>query len=505
MPRDGTVACGRVLRVRPDRAARPVRRRGVPDRAERSRESYLRIDRIVDAARRAGADAVHPGYGFLSENEGSRAAVRDAGLTFIGPSPEVIALMGSKTAARAAAQRAGVAVVPGADAGAIAADATDDEIRRLARAVGYPLLVKAVSGGGGKGMRAVAGAADLAGAVRAARSEAGTAFGDAAVYLERRSCGRATWRSRCSAISTAPCCRSSSASVQSSGDTRRWSRRHRRRPSTPAMRQALTAAAAAVARSVGYSNAGTVEFLLDEDGSFYFLEMNTRLQVEHAITEMVTGLDLVQWQIRIARGERLDGPRPRAESPARAARSFDRVPDVRRGSRQPVPPVARARFSGSANPRGQAFATTAASKTGLDVSLFYDPMLSKLVVWGGNPRGESPGCAARSGNITSPESRRRCRFSGGCSISRSSPRAGFTRPTWTRCCGRATGAVRRSAARARGDRRDRRRHQFSPDAAIAGRPGPAEVESSSTNRRIARLTNGPNRVKDTHRFRKGLW
>jgi len=149
-------------------------------------ESYLRVDRIVDTARRAGADAVHPGYGFLSENEGFARAVRDAGLTFIGPAPEVIALMGSKTAAREAAQRAGVAVVPGAPAGAVAADATDDEVRRLAEATGYPLLVKAVSGGGGKGMRTVTDAADLIGAVRAARSEAASAFGDAAVYFERR-------------------------------------------------------------------------------------------------------------------------------------------------------------------------------------------------------------------------------------------------------------------------------------------------------------------------------
>src|SRR6185369_2785217 len=149
------------------------------------RESYLRADRLVDVARRSGADAVHPGYGFLAENEAFARAVRDAGLTFVGPAPEAIALMGSKTAARAAARRAGVRVVPGGDQ-AIAADAPDEEIRRVADATGFPLLVKAVSGGGGKGMRTVVRRDDLLDAVRAARSEAGTAFGDPSVYLERR-------------------------------------------------------------------------------------------------------------------------------------------------------------------------------------------------------------------------------------------------------------------------------------------------------------------------------
>src|SRR5688572_15224785 len=149
------------------------------------RDSYLRIDRIVETALRAGADAVHPGYGFLAENEAFAAAVQDAGLTFIGPTPEAMALMGSKTAARATAVRAGVPVVPGTES-PLAPDAGDLEIARAGDAIGYPLLVKAVAGGGGKGMRTVLDAADLAGAVRAARSEAGTAFGDPSVYLERR-------------------------------------------------------------------------------------------------------------------------------------------------------------------------------------------------------------------------------------------------------------------------------------------------------------------------------
>jgi acetyl-CoA carboxylase biotin carboxylase subunit len=343
-------------------------------------ESYLRVDRIVDTARRAGADAVHPGYGFLSENEGFARAVRDAGLTFIGPAPEVIALMGSKTAARDAAQRAGVAVVPGAPAGAVAADVTDDEVRRLAEAAGYPLLVKAVSGGGGKGMRTVTDAADLIGAVRAARSEAASAFGDAAVYFERR------------------LLRPRHVEVQVLGDQhgtvlpfveRECSiqRRHQKvveeTPSpavTPPLRRALTSAAAAVARSVGYTNAGTVEFLLDEDGSFYFLEMNTRLQVEHAITEMVTGLDLVQWQIRIARGERLEGPQASADrllaphGHSIECRLYAEDPD-----NQFLPSPGR--ILGLREPAGPGVRNDSGIEAGLDVSLFYDPMLSKLVVW----------------------------------------------------------------------------------------------------------------------------
>jgi acetyl-CoA carboxylase biotin carboxylase subunit len=346
-------------------------------------ESYLRIDRIVDAARRAGADAIHPGYGFLSENEGFARAVRDAGLTFIGPPPDVIALMGSKTAAREAAQRAGVAVVPGAPAGAIAASTSDDEVRRLAEATGYPLLVKAVSGGGGKGMRTVTDPADLVGAVQAARSEAGSAFGDAAVYFERR------------------LLRPRHVEVQVLGDQhgtvlpfveRECSiqRRHQKvveeTPSpavSPALRRALTSAAAAVSRSVGYTNAGTVEFLLDEDGSFYFLEMNTRLQVEHAITEMVTGLDLVHWQIAIARGERLD---PDAASGERLLAPNGHSIECRIYAEDPdnqfLPSPGR--ILDLREPAGPGVRNDSGIEAGLDVSLFYDPMLSKLVVWGAN-------------------------------------------------------------------------------------------------------------------------
>jgi acetyl-CoA carboxylase, biotin carboxylase subunit len=340
------------------------------------RESYLRIDRLIDAARQSGADAVHPGYGFLAENEDFAAAVRDAGLTFIGPTPEAIALMGSKTAARVAAKRAGVPVVPGTE-DPLAPDVTDVEIARVASEIGYPLLVKAVSGGGGKGMRTVRDPAELAGAVRAARSEAGAAFGDAAVYLERQ------------------LTRPRHIEVQLLGDQhgtvlpfveRECSiqRRHQKvveeTPSlavSPALRAEMTAAAAAVARAVGYTNAGTIEFLLDESGRFYFLEMNTRLQVEHPITEMVSGVDLVRWQIRIARGERLDLSADRLLTPSGHAiecRIYAEDPD---NSFLPSP----GRILQLRAPAGPGIRDDSGATAGLDVPIFYDPLISKLIAW----------------------------------------------------------------------------------------------------------------------------
>ncbi len=340
------------------------------------RESYLRIDRMIDAARRSGADAVHPGYGFLAENEDFAAAVRDAGLTFIGPTPEAVALMGSKTAAREAAMRAGVPAVPGTET-PLSVDVPDAEIARIAEGIGYPLLVKAVAGGGGKGMRTVIDPADLSGAVRAARSEAGAAFGDAAVYFERR------------------LTRPRHVEVQVLGDhhgtvlpfvERECSiqRRHQKvveeTPSlavTPAIRQAMTSAAATVAKSVGYTNAGTVEFLLDEDGSFYFLEMNTRLQVEHPVTEMVTGIDLVRWQIRIARGERLDLDPARMLTPlghAVECRIYAEDPD---NGFLPSP----GRILQLRPPAGPGIRDDGGVTADLDVPIFYDPMISKLIAW----------------------------------------------------------------------------------------------------------------------------
>ena len=265
--------------------------------------------------------------------------------------------MGSKTGARQAAIRAGAPVVPGTES-PLPADAPDAEIAAVAAAVGYPVMLKAVAGGGGRGMRVVEGPEQLAGALRAARSEAATAFGSAEVYLERRIVGPRH------------------VEVQLLGDhhgtvvpfvERECSiqRRHQKvveeSPSpvmTMPLRARMLAAAAAVAESVGYTNAGTIEFLLDASGAFYFLEMNTRLQVEHPVTELVTGIDLVEWQIRIARGERLTIDRARA---ADAGRPRHRVPRLRRGSGRALHAGAGTHHRTSASRPGPASATTAAS------------------------------------------------------------------------------------------------------------------------------------------------
>ncbi len=361
-----------------DRGARHVRDadQAVYIGPSEAARSYLCIESILDAARRSGADAVHPGYGFLAENAQFAAACRDAGLTFIGPASETIAMMGSKTAARAAAARAGVPAVPGTldPVGPAVAPA---EVACIAREIGYPLMVKAVAGGGGRGMRTVDDEASLEDAVRAARSEAGSAFGDSAVYFERR------------------LTRPRHIEIQLLGDNhgtvvpfveRECSiqRRHQKvveeSPSlavSPELRGRLAAAAAAVARSVRYSGAGTIEFLLDESGAFFFLEMNTRLQVEHPVTEMVTGIDLVQWQIRIARNERLDIDAAAALVAAGHAlecRIYAEDPDH---GFLPSPGLIRGLRPAS----GPGIRDDGGVAAGYVVPMFYDSLIAKLVAW----------------------------------------------------------------------------------------------------------------------------
>ncbi len=340
------------------------------------RASYLRIDAIIDVALRCGADAVHPGYGFLAENEAFAAAVHSAGLIYIGPSAEAVALMGSKTAARDVAVRAGVPVVPGT-AEPLAADTPDADLLRIADDIGYPLLVKAEAGGGGKGMRTVTSRADLLTSVSAARSEAGSAFGNPSVFLERRITHARHIEVQLLADhhGTVLPFVERECSIQ---------RRHQKvveeSPSlavTPEMRHRITAAAAAVAKAAGYTNAGTIEFLLDQDGCFYFLEMNTRLQVEHPVTEMVTGIDLVHWQIRIARGEALTIDPARALEPrghAIECRIYAEDPD---NNFLPSP----GRIQQLRVPAGPGIRDDSGATAGLDVPIFYDPMISKLVAW----------------------------------------------------------------------------------------------------------------------------
>jgi acetyl-CoA carboxylase, biotin carboxylase subunit len=364
-----------------DRAARHVREADQAFHlgANEAARSYLNIEAILDVARRSGADAVHPGYGFLAENAAFARACRDGGLTFIGPSPEAIALMGSKTAARAVAIRAGVPVVPGTDQ-PFAASATEPAIVAAATSIGYPLVVKAVAGGGGKGMRVVAEPAELMAAIRTARSEAGAAFGDSSVYLERRLARPRHVEIQLLAdrFGTVVPFVERECSIQ---------RRHQKvveeSPSiavSVALRQKMAAAAAAVARTAEYTNAGTIEFLLDSDGSFHFLEMNTRLQVEHPVTEMVTGLDLVHWQIRIARGERLDIDKNRALTPAGHAiecRIYAEDPDQ---GFLPAPGRIRALRPAA----GPGVRDDGGVDAGYDVPVYYDSMIAKLVAWDGS-------------------------------------------------------------------------------------------------------------------------
>ena len=341
-------------------------------------ESYLNIDRLVDVARQAGADAVHPGYGFLAENEAFADACRDRGLIFIGPSPEAIATMGNKTAARAVAVRAGVPVVPGTTT-PLPESASSDELSARAAEVGYPLLVKAVAGGGGKGMRAVDSPSDLMAAIRTARSEAKSSFGDSTVYFERR------------------LLRPRHVEVQLLADThgtilpfveRECSiqRRHQKlieeTPSlavSPALREEMTSAVVQIAGLVGYTNAGTIEFLLDETtGRVYFLEMNTRLQVEHPITEMVTGIDLVAAQIGIARGERLTLDPHRLVEPsghAMECRVYAEDPDA---DFLPSP----GRITHLRAPAGPGIRDDSGVTEGSQIPVFYDSLVSKVTSWG---------------------------------------------------------------------------------------------------------------------------
>ena len=333
-------------------------------------ESYLRGDHLIAVALAHGADAIHPGYGFLSEREWFARAVREAGLIWVGPPAEAIAAMGSKTAARTLAIQAGTPVVPGTTTPL--RDAAEAEA--LAAEFGYPVLLKAAAGGGGKGMRVVRAPGEVAGALDAARREAQNAFGDDAVYLEKYIEGPrhveiqvlADAHGTCLALGEREC------SIQ-----RRHQKMIEEAPSiavTPELRARMGAAAVAAARAAGYVNAGTCEFLLDRHGAFYFLEMNTRIQVEHPVTELVTGLDLVQWQLRIAAGERLpftEPPSPRGWAIECRITSEDStsgfLPSTGRVTRLELPTGPGVRWDGGIG-------------VGSTVGLHYDPMLAKLIV-----------------------------------------------------------------------------------------------------------------------------
>jgi acetyl-CoA carboxylase biotin carboxylase subunit len=340
-----------------------------------SSESYLCADRILSLALDAGCDAVHPGYGFLSENAAFAQAAIDAGMTWIGPPPSAIASMGSKTQARLVMEHAGVPVVPGNSA----ALSSLEETIQLADEIGYPVMLKAAMGGGGKGMRQVDAKEDLESALLGAQSEARKSFGDDSVYLEKRilqpkhveiqvladkhgnvihlferDCS--VQRRHQKVIEEAPCAVLSSS-----------------------IRESMAKAACDAARAVQYEGAGTVEFLLCPDGAFYFLEMNTRLQVEHPITEMITGVDLVQAQCRIASGEPLWLRQEDLSIRGHSIECRIYAEDARRGFR-PAPGV----IQHYAEPQGPFVRVDSGVQSGSDVSVHYDPMIAKLVVWGAN-------------------------------------------------------------------------------------------------------------------------
>jgi acetyl-CoA carboxylase biotin carboxylase subunit len=334
-------------------------------------ESYLRADRIVAAALASGAEAIHPGYGFLSENAAFAEAVRAVGLMFVGPPAGAMRAMGSKTQARALMQAAGVPVVPGSDGLA------DDDLAAAAAALGYPVLVKAAGGGGGRGMRVVTVAADLPAAVASARQEAASAFGDPTLFLEKY------------------IARGRHIEFQVFGDDhgqvvhlfeRECSiqRRHQKlieeSPSPllrlhPELRERMGQAAVAAARAVGYTNAGTIEFIVDPDTlAFYFLEMNTRLQVEHPVTELLTGLDLVHLQLRVAAGEPL--PFSQGEVTARGHALECRV-YAEDPAQAFYPSIGR--LLTVVEPSGPGLRVDSGFETGDEVSQHYDALLAKVI------------------------------------------------------------------------------------------------------------------------------
>ncbi|HSH44263.1 MAG TPA: acetyl-CoA carboxylase biotin carboxylase subunit [Longimicrobiales bacterium] len=333
-------------------------------------ESYLRVDRLLEAARERGCDAVHPGYGFLAERAEFAAAVEEAGLVFVGPSPAAIEAMGDKTRARQAMMAAGVPVVPGT----AEALAGSEEAQEAAARIGYPVMLKASAGGGGKGMRVVREPGELAGAFEAAAREAKSAFGDGSVYIERFLDGP----------------RHIEIQVLSDGETvlhlgeRECSiqRRHQKMieeaPSpviSPEVRERMGEAAVAAARAVDYRNAGTVEFLY-QDGEFFFLEMNTRIQVEHPVTELVTGLDLVQWQLRIAGGEALDVAQEDIAWVGHAIECRITSEDPGNGF---LPATGRIALFQA--PSGPGVRWDGGIQEGDEVSLHYDPLLGKLIAF----------------------------------------------------------------------------------------------------------------------------
>jgi propionyl-CoA carboxylase alpha chain len=339
------------------------------------RESYLVMEKVLDAAKKTGADAIHPGYGFLSENAVFAEHVAEAGITFIGPSPDAIRLLGDKTAARALAERSQVPFAPGSTH----AVASYDEVREIAERIGFPVILKAAAGGGGKGMRVVEQMEELQSALQSAQGEALTAFGDDRVFIEKyivypRHIEIQILADQHGTVLYFP---ERECSIQ---------RRHQKvveeSPSsavTPEIRKAMGEAAARLVSEAKYTNAGTLEFLLDASGTFYFMEVNTRLQVEHPVTEAVTGVDLVEHQLRIASGERLALKQEDLKPRGHAIECRICVEDVYNDFFPDAGIISYLQM-----PEGEHIRNDAAIFVGYESGIHYDSMVAKLIVWGDN-------------------------------------------------------------------------------------------------------------------------
>jgi propionyl-CoA carboxylase alpha chain len=341
--------------------------------ASPSSESYLKQDLILQYCKDLGVDAIHPGYGFLSENAGFARKVKAAGMKLIGPSPESMELMGDKLSAKQAVKSYNVPLVPGVDSAI-----TDvNEAIKIAEEVGYPILIKASAGGGGKGMRLVERSEDFAEQMRMAQNEARSSFGDDAVFIEK--------------FVTKPRHIEIQVFADSLGNVvylfeRECSiqRRHQKvieeAPSavlTPELRKRMGEAAVNVCKACNYEGAGTVEFLVDGNLDFFFLEMNTRLQVEHPVTEEITGTDLVEWQVRVARGERLPKLQDELSINGHAIEVRVYAEDTLNGFTPDIGNLKRYRIPAGRNTR-----VDDAFVEGMDIPIFYDPMIAKLVIWG---------------------------------------------------------------------------------------------------------------------------
>ena len=345
-----------------------------------SRESYLRIDKILAIAKKSGADAIHPGYGFLAERDDFAEACEAEGITFIGPKPSAIAAMGDKGVARATVIKAGVPVVPGTeDVG----DLTDEQLLAQAPEIGFPLLIKATAGGGGKGMREVQNIDEMPNLITSARREAESAFGNGNVYLEKLVEGArhieiqilADMQGNVIYLGEREC------SLQ-----RRHQKLLEEAPSPfvdEELRRKMGEVAVKAAQAVDYVNAGTIEFLVDKDKNFYFLEMNTRLQVEHPITEVVTGVDIVAEQIRIARGRQLNYKQEDIKFNGHAIECRINAEDPYNGF---LPSTGR--ITHSLLPTGPGIRVDTGVYPGFEITPFYDPMIAKLIVWG-ETRGQA--------------------------------------------------------------------------------------------------------------------